>query len=252
MYYAQRLVFAMVIVAMAFIAPRADAAVEACERPLIIRVASNYPPFSVEASPGRYRGLDIDIITDAMDGAGCRYALITLPWTRALRSLRGGDIDVMAFASRTPERDAFAYFSRPYRMEEVRLIMRADDQRRTTIWNFEDVIEQKLRIGHEIDTYRGDDFAAFIARPEATPLIAFMTDNNKSLRMLAAGRLDAVIDDRTVAWGAASAMGISDRLEVAPMRIHDAPVYLMFSKRSVSRATVDRIDQFIAQQPLTD
>ncbi|TMN70854.1 transporter substrate-binding domain-containing protein, partial [Pseudoalteromonas maricaloris] len=53
------------------------------------------------------------------DEAGCDYQFINVPWGRALKMLAEGKLDMMLSVTRTSEREQFAYFIGPQRMETI-------------------------------------------------------------------------------------------------------------------------------------
>ena len=54
-----------------------------------------------------------------MDNAGCAYQLKKIPWERTKRYIQSGELDLAIGASKTADRRPWAYFSEPYRFEEI-------------------------------------------------------------------------------------------------------------------------------------
>lgn len=71
---------------------------------------------------GQLAGSEFVLLSTLAKQANCQLEFIELPWIRALKSLQNGDIDLLYGASKTPEREAFAQFSRPYRVEQMLLL----------------------------------------------------------------------------------------------------------------------------------
>ena len=88
---------------------------------------ASFPPFSYsENVRGRdvWRGLDVQLVRAIADRAGYALEPSATDWDRQVVAIADGDQDIAAAATQTPARDEFAYFSDPYRTENVVLIMR--------------------------------------------------------------------------------------------------------------------------------
>src|SRR5262245_10507171 len=89
---------------------------EACD--ITLHWAWNaYEPYSYRDEIGDLVGLDVDLTRAILDLAGCTYRTDEIPAKRALKMLENGEVDLVAAASVTPERQAYGYFSNPYRSE---------------------------------------------------------------------------------------------------------------------------------------
>lgn len=240
---ARRVLLAFVL-ALAPAGARADEG--ACGKPLVIHADDNMAPYSVRGGTGAMSGLDVTFVKTVLARAGCKGTFIFTSWKRALHDLTDGHMDMVPFASHTKAREAYAYFSLPYRMEMVGLILRRGEDARYPVKSVEDFARLKMRVGYERGTFRGDAFEAFRKTPQAASVVYETKGTLQGLRMLVAGRLDAVIEDPVVALAMAKELRIVDKIDVAPFHLIEDPVHFMFSRKTVSPAVVARIDQAIA------
>lgn len=74
---------------------------------------SDDAPYSFKLSSGEISGFNPDLIRAALKGMKCEANFVELPWARAVRELEQGRLDILPGSLRTPEREIFAYFSRP-------------------------------------------------------------------------------------------------------------------------------------------
>lgn len=220
-----------------------------CDKELTILVSAKFPPFSVQKAGGIFQGIDIDIITNVMNRAECPFRFVDLPWKRGLQMLADGDIDMMAFASITPEREEFARFSRPYRYERIRLIMDRDDIKITNIARLDDIISQGLVIGNSTGTWRGQAFAGFVERHKLTGQIVDVPSTTHGIRMINIGRINALVAEASAARAIAENFDLQDKLDAHPFPILDDPVHLMASRKSVPAHIMKRINAAIATIP---
>ena len=93
--------------------------------PCTLRVGwEPYAPFTFADENGEVTGADIDLITAIADAIGCAIVPVELPWARILKEVEQGTLDLSTSTSRTPERDQWALFSRPYRETEIAIYVR--------------------------------------------------------------------------------------------------------------------------------
>ncbi len=215
---------------------------QGCERPLSILVSDSFPPFSEKDPNGAFHGMDIETIQATMEKAGCEYSFEVLPWKRGLLMLEEGKLDLVAFASITPERKKFANFSHPYRYERIRLIMRKEHAASIEISSLKDIVRQGLVIGNSAGTYRGPAFAEFAANHENSKNLVDVPSSTHGIQMLLAKRIDALVADQSVALAIADGLDANNQIAAHSYKIFDKPVHLMASKKSVSTETLNKLN----------
>lgn len=235
----------LMLVALLFTTDKALAS--ACDRQIIIRVSEDYLPFSRLDNKGRLQGIDVTFIRRIFTEIGCPYRFVAVPFKRAIVEISRGNIDMMPFASITPERSEFAWFSVPYRNETAGLVVRRDRLEKYRISSMEDVVRLGLHLGHEQTSYRGEVFNEFLKRPEARNHVYFITSTSQGIKMLVAGRIDALVEMPAATLAMAADMGVSDQLAEHPFRLMSEPVHFMYSKKTVSQDLIDRLNKAIQQ-----
>jgi signal transduction histidine kinase/CheY-like chemotaxis protein len=83
----------------------------------VIRLAPtpNYEPTEFFDDEGVYRGITADIVAEIEERLGIEFQIVrNETWAETLRQLRSGEVDAVPIAARTPEREAFLVFGRPY------------------------------------------------------------------------------------------------------------------------------------------
>ncbi|WP_420413218.1 substrate-binding periplasmic protein [Roseibium sp.] len=213
-----------------------------CERPLTVLVSDQFPPFSERSEDGSFKGLDIDIIQTVMETAGCEFKFVVVPWKRGILMLAEGKLDFVAFASITPERREFANFTAPYRHERIRLITLSNRANAIQIAELKDLARSNLVIGNSSGTYRGEEFAAFEVAHKSSGHLVDIPSSTHGIQMLLSSRIDALVADQSVAFAIAEGLGVRSQLTANPYKVFDNPVYLMASRKSVSPATLQRIN----------
>ena len=232
----------LVILCFFSISIHVRAAEAGCKRPLTVLVSDQFPPFSERSADGSFKGLDVDIIRTVMETAGCKFKFVVVPWKRGILMLAEGKLDLVAFASITPERREFANFTAPYRHERIRLMMLSNRANDIQITELKDLARNNLVIGNSSGTYRGAEFAAFEAAYKSSGHLVDIPSSTHGIRMLLSGRIDALVADQSVAFAIAEGLGVRSQLTANPYKVFDNPVYLMASRKSVSQATLQRIN----------
>lgn len=219
-----------------------------CKDPLRIRVSSDYLPFSYREQDGELTGLDVSFIRSVFDSIGCPITLEVMPFKRAIIDLSNGYVDMVPFASITKRRMAFASFSRPYRNEIAGLVIRMEDRDRYPMISLADAVKQELVLGHEQWSYRGETFQAFLDDPASQPHVTLVSSTTEGIRMLDAGRIDALVEMPTAVLALAAKIGLEDKFIVHPLRLWEEPVRFMYSRKTVSQELIDAVNQAIYRE----
>jgi cystine transport system substrate-binding protein len=155
---------------------------------LRIGLEGTFPPFNSKAPNGELVGFDVDIAKAVAARLGVKPTFVTTEWSGIIAGLQAGKFDVIVNqVGITEKRKESLDFSRPYTYSYAQLIQRKDDARQFK--SLEDLKGKKLGVGlgtNYMDMAKsvpGIDVKTYPGAPEY-------------LRDLAAGRLDAALNDR--------------------------------------------------------
>lgn len=228
------------------ILPSAFVHAEDCPDTFRVGASDDYEPFSYIGADGKLTGLDLRFVEQILGEAGCDPQFLVMPFPRAVVELAAGRLDMMMFASVTAERQNFAHFSAPYRNETAGLIIRADDQGGYPITEIGDLLKLNLLLAHDVGTYRGDAFEAFLNNPEAKKNTVQVSSSKQSLEMLLKGRINAIVEAPAAVFALAETLGVRDQIAEHPFLLWSEPVHFMFSRKTVSPELVAEIDAVLA------
>ena len=201
----------------------------------------HFAPYSyVETEQGfpLWKGFDVELVAEIANRAGYSISFSgDNTWSDLVERVERGDTDIVAAATRTPGREAFAYFSHPYRSDTVALILRRGMSRSlpaATDVELIDLIKQKkLRLGIEAGAaFPSQAIRSFLADPANVDRIVVQESVHDLLQRLRDGRIDAYLTDRIVAATSIRANGAGDEVEEHPV-LMSGDIHLMFSKASV-------------------
>lgn len=236
----------MIATGLLIIGLMVPAIVAKADCPKTVRWAWNsYEPYSYRDSQGDLVGLDVDLTRAILNGADCHYAAVEIPAKRALKMVEAGETDLVAAASVTPEREAYGYFSHPYRSERIVMFARRDNAAAKAVRNFTDALAAHLRIGAGNSGSYGPAYDAARDQLLAAGLLTLDASLEQRLQLLARGRVDVVVEDEVAGASTAGKLGLSAALQVVGTPLSEEPVRLLLSKKSVSPDLVAAINQAI-------
>ncbi len=188
---------------------------------------SDYPPFQHPGAAGPV-GLDVELLEMLAQAAGERLQWLRRPWARQMTDAAQGELDLIASATPTPERLAFAEFTQPYRNERVALLALTGAP---PVRRLAELKGRSVKIGF----IRGVAFPAAVRHemdePELARLLQPLYANDLTLSALRGRRVDYVIDDpATLLLRAAREPG--EALEIV-LELAVSPVHLLVSKRAL-------------------
>ncbi|HZH26516.1 MAG TPA: transporter substrate-binding domain-containing protein [Azospirillaceae bacterium] len=202
----------------------------------------NFPPYSTAEAGADPTGLDIELARAVADAAGCQLRFQERSWTAILRGVEDGSIDMATSASRTPEREAFAYYASSYRQEQMRLVVRTGDAAKHPLADLGDIVKDSLRIGASKSFYYGERFAELEKDAAFSALVDVANEDAQHLGKLLAGRLFGFLTDPLILPPLLKAKGAEGQVELHPIKVLDHPVHMIFSRKSVKPEILERIE----------
>lgn len=202
-----------------------------------------WKPYQYKDADGHLKGLDIELIRAMANQAGCELTLVEQPWKRHLRNLKKGRVDIAAGADYSLERAEYAYFSRPYRTESVDLFMRRGEADDYELKGLRDIRDQDLVVGVTRGYDYGEQFEAIKTLPGFEEHIEPARSDLLNYRKLARKRLDAILADPLALKARVRGSTFEGAFEAHPLRVKQAPIYIMFSQESTSKELVQRFNK---------
>lgn len=234
--------------ALAGVAPAAETERSTGPRCLLRVGWEPYEPFTFVNGEGILTGADVEVIKAVAKEIGCALSFRGMPWNRILLEIEKGAVDVTSSASRTVERDEWAWYSAPYRRPEVALFVRKGESRNHLLNSLADIPRVGFRVGLIEGYFLGEEVASVMADPAFAALTESAADYEVNLTKLLHGRIDGfLVDDVHVLRAEAQALGVLDAVERHSLQIEGVNLHYMFSRKSVSRDIVDAFDQALAR-----
>jgi len=197
---------------------------------------------------GSWVGKDIELIKAVFRRTPYKFKIISMPWSRVLKGLESGSVDMTIAAGVSPERQAYALFSKqPYRYSHYMLFVHKSKlglfQSATTLT---DLTKKNILIGALRGAIYSDSYNALLKNKEFVERLAYIGNDQKLPNFVLKGRVDAYIDSEIEGKYYILKRPNYSKNIVPLFRItsdEEAKSKIMFSKKTVSQTLVDEFDE---------
>lgn len=204
---------------------------------------SDDPPYTWRAADGQVKGIVVDLVSEALARLNCTVTLVEMPWARGILSLQNGSLDILPSALKTPEREAFAYFSLPVNRSPNVLFVSTSSARQKPIKQLAEVMDSDFRLGAQIGVAYGSEYQTLLQQPAFVAHLVFVNNRRGAWRMLAAGRLDGLIADEVTGLQELQEMGLSQTIVRSGLVVSGEAAAFALSKKALNADFAQRFDQ---------
>lgn len=211
-----------------------------------------YEPYQFIATDGSgvLSGIDIGVAQELARRLGYFIQYDYIAWADQIAGIRNGTVD-FAEATPTEERSAFAHFSKPYRTEEVVLLVHPRLQGALEGRSTSEIVAHFKAKGLRLGVVDGFVFGSevlntYVAENRGTRLVAPTENSTINLRRLLDGEIDGFLEDRLAGIDITSKNNAFDRVaEIAVDATSD--ITFMFSKANFSPEMVRRVNAILQE-----
>lgn len=201
-----------------------------------------WEPYLYQDIDGTVRGLDVELVSAVAERCDCALDFRHSNWGSLLDDLRAGDVDVLAGATRTSEREGYAFFTDPYRAESFRLYVRNEDRERYAGKTLAELVADGLRIGYVLGYAYGEDFGELADDREHADQFLGVSISEVNYEWLLNGTIDVFLDDPVVASTLLRKKDLHTEIVPLGPEINRGEVSLMLSRISVDDARLSAIN----------
>lgn len=202
-----------------------------------------WEPYQYQDVGGELRGLDVELVRAATADIGCNARFLANDWASLLNMLRDGDIDMLAGATKTSDREKFARFSDPYRDESFVLFVRTGEKPLDADTSLKQLLDDGLKFGVVSQYVYGAEISALQDDPQYADQFLSVPIAELNFSNLINFEIDGLLEDPFVAAAVIRKKGLDEEIEALPLEIKTGDVRLMFSQASVSENVVESINQ---------
>ncbi|MFV3073473.1 substrate-binding periplasmic protein [Niveispirillum fermenti] len=214
-------------------------------RPAIFRMVyfRDFVPFSQVDDAGRVHGMFVDAAQSVLhDRLGQTVEHQAFPWARAQAMVRGGEADGFLTVP-TPERMAYVLASAtPVFRFPMSIVAARDNPRLDALRRVRSLADlAPFRVGH----YIGSGWAEAHLRPLGLD-IHWATDLAGALRLVANGRVDAVVDNAVSLRHRLADPEFAGRLSELPHTLAQQPYHLCIGRSSPFAPLMAQVDMVLS------
>lgn len=202
------------------------------EKHPVLKVAGPraFPPFHFFDGQGAVKGMAFDYLSLIADQIGVKMEVEKdLPWGQVLKKIKEGEIDIIACAAKTTERETYLLFSRPYLSFPLVIISRKDSP---FIGGPSDL--RGMKVAMVADNFVGDWLKSEASG--ATP--HFVGSPLEALKAVSMGQADAEIDNLATATYLIEKHGLANLKVAAPTAYENYNLYMAVRKDAPELASI--------------
>ncbi len=200
-------------------------------------------PYAARAPDGEIRGIDADIVREALRRLGCTASFVELPWARALLNLERGKLDVLPNALQTEDRMRFGHFSEPYISSRNVLFVAVHKEARFKLNTLADLIDTDFRLGVQAQATYGPEYDELIANDKFRKRLTFTRAQTNGWEMIKLGRIDGQLADEFTGLAELHELGFSRLIRKSAISLVQSPGRFAFSRQSTEPEFVNRFNQ---------
>ncbi len=204
-----------------------------------------WEPYMYLTPGGQVSGLDIEIIQAIAAKAECDVEFVQDDWMSLLRKLEAGEVDLVAGASITEKRKAYALFTNAYRSESFVLYVRQGEAEQFK-GSVKDLLDAGKKVGITTDYIYGDEVSDLQDSDAYATKFVSSSVGEANYYNLLQHNVDVIIADPFVGAYNLKRKGLADQIEQLPLTLHSGDVHLMFSIKSVDHTVVTRFNQALS------
>ncbi|HEX6928836.1 MAG TPA: transporter substrate-binding domain-containing protein [Gammaproteobacteria bacterium] len=193
-----------------------------------------WPPYQFQDVHGDVAGLDIEIALTAAAAGGCTIEMVQGPWRDLVNRLRTGDIHLLAGATRTPGREAFADFTEPYRSESFVVYTRAENTGLRDINTLDALIASGVRLGSVTEYYYGAELSGVLNQLDVAGRLQEASLPELNYERLRMGEIDAFIEDPFVASAFMRNRAEAGMIAATGIKVNAADVAFMLARTGLN------------------
>jgi len=211
---------------------------KACE--LKIRVM-HYPPLAIKQQDNTWQGLDIDYSQLLLNQINCTAQYLEMPFSRGLRMLELGKVDMMLNMTKTAQREKYFHFIGPYRNETLSLITHKSLPNIKT-WKQLSEISATLAIqrGIVIGKHLSD---LLDSKAEFAKNIVYVADNEARIGLVNKKRVMGFFDENSYLAYQLNNNPLFSQMKIHTIKVQSVPVYMAISKNKFDAREANKLQR---------
>ena len=203
-----------------------------------------WPPYQYEEND-QILGIDIDITRAVINAENCKATFKKMTWQRQLNSIKSGKIDLGAAASKTADREEFAYFTEKYRDETMSLFLRKGlkDMQIKDLKELEKmVISGHFKLGIVRGYHYGAEFGELLKNKTFKKNIQEVDNIKQNIIKCTSKRIDGFLGDKFGVTSMILKDKLGDKIVISDFDVNSDGVFFMLSKKSATPQKIKKLE----------
>ena len=196
-------------------------------------------------------GLDVRLLRAVFGKMGIDLNIDPVGWQQHQQDIKEGSRDIAGGAFRSKEREAYAYYSIPYRSEKDMLYVRKGEQQNFNFKTTDELIKilesSSYKLGVIEGYFYGELLMQYINDPRNADRIIKVKDDRANFTNLLANKIDAFPIDHLVGATLGWRHGWQKQVVEMPNSVFEDSIHVLFSKKTTSPELVERFNQTLLQ-----
>jgi polar amino acid transport system substrate-binding protein len=213
-----------------------------------------WDPYQYEVVKGELKhltGLDVQLLKTIFGKMGYELQLDPVGWRQHQEDLKDGKRDIAGGAFRSKEREAYAYYSIPYRSEKDMLYVRKEDQQKFAFDTVAELVKTlesgSYRLGVIDGYFYGVPLMQYINDPRNAARIIKVKNDRENFSNLLEHKIDAFPIDHLVGATLGWRHGWQKKVVEMPNPVFEDSIHVLFSKQTTNPQLVERFNQTLLQ-----
>ncbi len=194
---------------------------------------------SVKLADNQWQGLDADLIKALLDEINCSFEVKDLPWEKAIKMLRTGELDMMLNVSKNPTREEYFHFIGPVN-EEVVVVATTQDKP-ISLTSIEDILLLDKPVAIQRGVYYGREVSFLLKQGKYQSNFVQVTKNKSKIELLKSGKVSGFLESRKNLLYSIETDPEFKNVSYDPLIIYHNYVYYAFSKKTVSNKLKEKL-----------
>jgi PAS domain S-box-containing protein len=204
--------------------------------PVLSGCEVDYPPYCLVTTEGEADGFSVELMRAALKAVGREVTFETGTWADIKKDLVDGRIQALPLVGRTPEREALFDFTFPYLTMHGAIVVRDDNA---------DIRGPRDLKGKQVAVLQGDNAEEYLRRAGLGAVILPLPSFAQALRELSAGRYDAVVVQKLLAYQLMQTNHLAN-LKIAGPPLRDFTQTFCFAVRKGDRSLLASLNEGLA------
>ncbi|MBI2382188.1 MAG: amino acid ABC transporter substrate-binding protein [Gammaproteobacteria bacterium] len=206
-----------------------------------------WEPYQYQDAGGQMQGLDVEVAQALADKAGCKLSFKEDSWLNLLKGMQEGSIQLLAGASRTPEREQFAWFTDAYRNERFALYVLADKAAERKDKGLEDLLKAGFKLGVTEGYVFGAEVEGLRDQPAYEPLFITASVSEANYAALQDKSVDGVLDDPVAAGHYLRRRELTAKVVAQGTEFTTGDISVMLGKKSFDEAKFQEVNSALRE-----